>query len=67
MTSWEKYSTSATGWSKPLGPTRYGPSRCCSIAATLRSTYTITAAEFNSMKKTKSVKPICAISNGIME
>ena len=39
-----------------LGPTRYGPSRCCSIAATFRSTYTMTAAEFSSMTKTKSVK-----------
>ena len=29
---------SASGWSNPFGPTRYGPSRCCSIAATLRST-----------------------------
>ena len=30
--------TSASGWSAPLGPTRYGPTRCWSIAATLRST-----------------------------
>ena len=30
--------TSASGWSSPLGPTRYGPIRCCNSAATLRST-----------------------------
>src|SRR6185369_12630434 len=57
---------SASGCRTPLGPTRYGPSRCCSSAATLRSTYTITAAEFSSMKKTKSVRTIWATSSGVM-
>src|SRR5262245_7509686 len=58
--------TSAIGCRRPLGPTRYGPSRCCSSAATLRSTYTIAAAEFSSMMKTKSVRAIWAMSSGVI-
>ncbi len=57
---------SASGWSNPLGPTRYGPRRCCRNAATFRSTYTMMAAEFSSMKKTKSVRPIWATSSGVI-
>src|SRR5262249_51171918 len=54
------------GCSRPLGPTRYGPRRCCSSAATLRSTYTMMAAEFSSITKTKSVRTIWAISSGVI-
>src|SRR5207249_4610663 len=50
-----------------FGPTRYGPSRCCSSAATFRSTYTMIAAEFSSMKKTKSVRTIWATNSGVID
>ncbi len=56
--------TSASGCSSPCQPTRVGPSRCCSSAATLRSTYTIAAAELSSATKTNSVRTICATSSG---
>ncbi len=44
---------SANGCSSPSGPTRYGPTRCCMSAATLRSAYTI-AADASSMQTTKT-------------
>src|SRR5207247_8767909 len=58
---------SASGCRSPFGPTRYGPSRCCSIAATLRSTYTMMAAEFSNMTNTNNVSAICAMSNGVIQ
>src|SRR5262249_3841173 len=57
---------SASGWRSPLGPTRYGPSRCCISAATFRSTYTMMAAEFSSITKTNSVRTIWAMNRGVM-
>jgi hypothetical protein len=40
--------TSANGCSSPCQPTRIGPRRCCSAAASRRSTHTIPAAESSS-------------------
>ena len=59
-------STSANGCIRPLGPTRYGPNRCCRNAATFRSTYTMTAEELSSATKTNSVRTIWATSSGVI-
>src|SRR4051794_8547941 len=58
---------SAKGCSGPCQPPRAGRSRCCSSAASRRSTHTIAAAEFSSMMKTKSVRTICATSKGVIK
>jgi len=57
--------TSANGCSSPCQPTRVGPMRCCSSAATRRSTHTIAAAELSSATKMNSVRTICARSSGV--
>src|SRR5581483_5611002 len=57
--------TSASGCSRPRGPTRYGPTRCCRNAASLRSKYTMSAAELSSITKTNSVRPSWASSSGV--
>src|SRR6185503_15151746 len=58
--------TSANGCSSPCQPTRIGPSRCCSSAASRRSTHTIAAAECSSAMKTNSVRTIWAMSSVVI-